>query len=539
MRPLLAPSHVGGCMRIDRRPQAPAPRLAGGRIRRRCAIVGIGTSAVASIGIGGPSLWTDEVATRNAVSRGLLQLGELVRHVDATHSAYYALMWAWARAVGTSPVALRSLSALFAGISAAEMVILAGLLWPERPQLEWWVGIVFGLAPTTTSMALEARSYALTCCLAAYSAIALVLALRREDRRGWARYAVATLAVGIVFAPAFSLVLAHGTALAWSGWERGRRAELSPRTASGRAMRAWAPWAVGILAVGAPWMWWVQRVGRLAGQLDWLETPDLGDLLRQVALRQWFRGSTLLGLGCWALLAWAWLRGRRSARGRGGQPLRRRPLHFRLVPARLALAWMGVPTLLMIAVTYAITPMYTPRYLIFATPGLSLLLAPVLERQRPRPVRTMAVLAALALLVPGFRAERGPYAKDGADWKTAATVLRTHARSGEPIVFLPDSGAQRDPRRALEAYPASFAGLRDVGLVATATARRGLWGVGASGSVAARRTEGSARTWVLVRRDRIGAAHVRGLFAGRSVRLVWQGPSSTLYEVEASRGAAG
>jgi mannosyltransferase len=114
------------------------------------------------------SIWSDEAATIVLVHRGL---GGLLSHISSSETTpplYFVLVWAWTKVFGTGVFAYRSLSAL-AGTLTIPVVYLAGR-WIS-PRVGVWAAALTTVNPAMYYYSQEARSYAL---LILFSAAALV-----------------------------------------------------------------------------------------------------------------------------------------------------------------------------------------------------------------------------------------------------------------------------------------------------------------------------------------------------------------------------
>ncbi|HEX7244540.1 MAG TPA: glycosyltransferase family 39 protein [Solirubrobacterales bacterium] len=153
-------------------------------------IVALGAAMrFASLGV--QSFHHDEVITAMRVIPGsFADMLRAVRDSESNPPLYYALAWAWAKAFGTGEFGLRSLSALFglatvpiayclgAELSSRRAGLIAAALVAVNPMLIWY--------------SQEARSYAVLVFFCAVSLLFFVRALRTEDGRDLALWALAS-----------------------------------------------------------------------------------------------------------------------------------------------------------------------------------------------------------------------------------------------------------------------------------------------------------------------------------------------------------
>lgn len=463
--------------------------------------------------IASPSLWRDEAATISGSQRPIGAIMDLITHQDAVHGFYYLIMHAVIAAGGISATTLRLPSliamALTAGLTGVLGRRLAGQTGLPAPAA---IGLLGGLAlvaiPLTTRYAQEARPYALASLFAVLATYLLVRAGAAGRWSWWAGYAAAVVLTGLFNLFALLLVLAHGLSLAWArrrvadDSERKRKPEPEPEPGPGAGQgpgaserAGWWRWLGACVLAGVLLAPLAVLSVRQSGQLSWVTRPDpstVASLLRD------FAGSDL-ALPFVALLAvLGCVAGPGLRRGRG------------LSLAVVAVPWLVLPPVLLLAISLA-DPLYVERYVVFCLPALSLLVAAGLvwlvrltadaaARRGLGGQRALAVAAlpsallavvVLAALVSPQLAIRKPTARAD-DLRAVSAVLAAHERPGDAILYLP-----WDTAVVGMAYPAPFAGLRDIGLGTSPIASATLRGLPARRSVLAARLRTVRRVWTV------------------------------------------
>jgi mannosyltransferase len=390
-----------------------------------------------AIGVGGggrPSFWGDEAATVTAASRSSGQLWTLLGHIDAVHGLYYLLMNAWCQVVPLTEFSLRVPSSLLIGLAAAGVVVHGRQLSARSFGLS--AGVVFALLPVTTWAAVEARSPALSICTAAWLTVLCVVAVRQDRVSTWACYSALLTLTGMANLFAFLIVLPHAVLV--RGLAGNRRALTAWVTSSGAAMLATLPFVVLILHQKSQ-IGWVPPVGpgtlgqivgdqyfpavysdaaRASGRPDQEVTAEMA----HAAIHAWTLVLPFV-FAVLVLVVWA-VRNRRTAGAVVGD-------NIRLI-VRTGFAWILGPTTVLVIYSVVRDPVYVPRYLSFTVCGIALLLATcvvVVGRSRRRIAVILAVLALAA--VPNYVAQRGPYAKFGADYSMVAGVIAANAQKGD------------------------------------------------------------------------------------------------------------
>jgi mannosyltransferase len=451
-----------------------------------------------------PSIWSDESASISAARRSLPDLWRMLGTIDLVHGLYYAVLHVWISVFGASGFSIRVPSAIAVGLAGACVYGLGARLADRRVAVA--AVAVFAVLPRAFWAGAEARPYALTALLAAAATLALLAALA-GSARAWPVYGVllllgilANLYVGLLLGAHLLSVLALHRA----------------------AVRRWAVTAGAAAVVALPFL------GAAYGQAGQLGDRSLGpgQLVRNVVVNQFFLGDTptpttssaglrdgglwlpaavLLALAGWALMAWA-------ARTRS-------PVAVWTVP------WIVVPTAVIGLYSLVVSPMYSPRYLTFATPAVALLLATALLERR-------VVAAALAVLaVPVLVSQRQEDGKNGTDWSAVAAYVRDHAEPGDAVYFaprydVPDRTVGQTTRGIAVAYPGDFAGLRDLTLLRTPAEAGNLVGESRRITDSAGQLAGADTVWVIRRTDWARAAADDRFLAqqGLTGTTVWRGP---------------
>jgi mannosyltransferase len=262
-----------------------------------------------------PVLTSDE-----AFSWRLIQypVPELLRRaaLDVHPPLYYLLLDAWATVWGTSPLALRGLSALL-GVLAVAMAY--GLCLeasrlddhggsPERARRgAVLAAVLVAIQAASVAHGRTARMYALAVLLAGVTSWLLLRALRAGagERRWWAAYGVAVAAFCATHYYALFTVAAQGIfVMALSG----ARSEAGPRR--------WRFAAALTLAAAlfSPWLPVLARQAEHVREMYWIPAPSLSSL--GLSFVQWGAGAELNAgtplpwlLALALILAWGWRRG--------------------------------------------------------------------------------------------------------------------------------------------------------------------------------------------------------------------------------------
>jgi len=382
-----------GPLRIAR--VQPLERVRAGRFDP--AMVAVFAIAVSAAGAARPSLWFDEAATITASTRSVPELWRLLHNIDAVHGLYYLVMHGWFAIFPATEFWSRLSSCLAVGIAAAGVVVVGKQLSTRTVGV--CAGVVFAILPRITWAGIEARSYALTAAAAVWLTVLVISAARRNTAALWVLYAPALMVSTLLNVFVVLMVLVHAVVVAVVAKNR-------------VAVVRWAAAAtVAALAV-APFLTFCRTQ---IAQVRWISPIQLGTFV-EIVQEQYFDHSLGFALLAGVVLAAplvmrrAWQTGNRHL-------------------AAIAVAWIVLPTAVLLLYSMVQQPIYYPRYLCYTSPGMALLLAVCMTTLFRTRERVTAVVAAFALAAtPNYLLEqRGPYAKEGMDFSQVADVITAHA----------------------------------------------------------------------------------------------------------------
>lgn len=430
-----------------------SPRLARVQQRERVragrfdpAIVAVFAAVVCAAGAARPSLWFDEAATISASTRSVPELWRLVHNIDAVHGLYYLVMHGWFTVFPATEFWSRLSSCLAVGIAAAGVVVVAKQFSTRTVAV--CAGVVFAILPRVTWAGIEARSYALTAAAAVWLTVLVVAAARRNAAALWPLYGLALVVSTLLNVFVVLMVLVHAVVV--------------PVVASKRATVVW--WAatstVAVLVL-APFLAFCRSQ---IAQVRWISPIDAGTVL-DIAKEQYFDHSVSFAVLTAVVLAAVLVARRQWAPGN-------RQL------AAVAVAWIVLPTAVLLLYSVVQQPIYYPRYLCFTSPAIAVLIAVCTVALFRTRERVTAVLAAFALAAtPNYLLnQRGPYAKEGMDFSQVADVITAHAAPGDCLILDNTTAWKPGPIRPLTAArPAAYEKLVDPGRGLQGPQRNRLW----------------------------------------------------------------
>jgi mannosyltransferase len=449
-------------------------------------IIGLLGAAVSLAVAGRPSFWYDEAATISAAySRSLSQLWQMLGNVDAVHGLYYLLMHGWFELFPPTEFWSRTPSGLAVGGAAAGVVVL-GKQFSSRT-VGVASGVICALLPRATWAGIEARPYAMSMMAAVWLGVLLVHAARRDNSRAWMSYGV-VLAVSILLDVYLVLLsLVHfGFIVAFR-----RRRTVVVR---------FGITSVLVLGAAAPF---VAVVASQAHQISWI-TPIGRRTIEDVAVQQYFDRNPLFMVASALVVVTAigmWLfTSRRLADGD-------RQL---LV---LAIAWLAIPTGLIVLWSAFAHSIYTPRYLCFTAPAVALILGVCIAALARSPWIT-AVLVGLFVLIaaPNYAVvQRGPYAKYGMDYSNVADLIAAKAAPGDCLLVNDTVTFHPAPMRPLmAARPDAYRKLVDLSLWQRATDHNAIFDTNLIPEAVAGPLAHCSVLWVITQADNSRPDHEHG-----------------------------
>lgn len=408
------------------------------------------TLTLCVIGLTGPGLWADELATWGITSVSWAELRRQLDGTDATIGPYYVLIRLWTSVFGDSDFSLR-LPSVLAMAGAAAIIGLIGIrLGSHRAGL--LAGLTFAILPITTRFGQEARPYALATLAAAAATFLLVRMLERFTLGIALAYSAAVAALGAMHLVALLMLAAHGLAVL-----------LIKR----KLLWRWTPSALTGLIPLIP----IILIGRQqqGNQIGWIPFTDLQQI---EAYGLEFFGGALIGGAVLALGMAA------VSRERG---------------AVVAISLGVVPVALLMALG-SVAHLWQQRYVLYTIVGWAVLVGLLLaKRGLLAAIATMAALAVLA--VPGQVAVRKP-AYRYQDTKAVVSLIEREYQPGDGIVYgLKDRGPGVLNRDIIAHYlPADR---RPVDLLVDRPMRTDGWMVASEHPDVAARLGATRRVWVL------------------------------------------
>ena len=446
-------------------------------------IVGVLAAAVSLGGAGRPSFWYDEAATISAsYSRSLGQLWQMLSNVDAVHGLYYMLMHGWFKLLPPTEFWSRAPSGLAVGGAAAGVVVLGKQFSSRTVAVS--SGIICGILPRATWAGIEARPYAFSMMAAVWLTVLLVHAARRDNAWLWLSYGI-VLATSILLDVYLALMLlAHAAFLCL--YRHGRTVLVRFAITSVLAGCAVTPFVVETIGQ-AHQIIWVSPIGRRT--------------IEDVAIQQYFERSPPFMLVSALVVATAIVLWRFTS--------------TQLVQAdrqllTVAIAWLVIPTALILGWSALVHPIYTPRYLCFTAPAIALVLGVCIGALAVTRWAATAIVSVLALAAaPNYLlTQRSPYAKYDMDYSQVADLITAKAAPGDCLLVNDTVTFMPAPMRPLmAARPDAYRKLIDLSLWQRATDRNDVFDTNLIPEASAGPLSDCHVVWIITEADKSRPAH--------------------------------
>jgi mannosyltransferase len=446
-------------------------------------IVGVLAAAVSLGGAGRPSFWYDEAATISAsYSRSLGQLWQMLSNVDAVHGLYYMLMHGWFTLLPPTEFWSRTPSGLAVGGAAAGVVVLGRQFSSRTVAVS--SGVICAVLPRATWAGAEARPYALSMMAAVWLTVLLVHAARRDNAWAWLSYGI-VLATSILLDIYLALmVLAHIAFLCLCRHSR----PVLVRFATTSVLAGCAVTPFVVKAVGqAHQIIWIAPVGRRT--------------IEDVVVQQYFERSPPFMIVSALVVATAIVVWRFTS--------------AQLVQADrqlliVAIAWLVLPTAVILGWSALVHPIYTPRYLCFTAPAMALVLGVCVGALAVTPWAATAIVSVFALAAaPNYLlTQRSPYAKYDMDYSQVADLIAAKAAPGDCLLVNDTVSFMPAPMRPLmAARPDAYRKLVDLSLWQRATDRNDVFDTNLIPEASAGPLSNCHVVWIITEADKSRPAH--------------------------------
>jgi len=350
--------------------------------------------------------------------------------------AYLTAEYLWAHTAGASVHSIRLLSVLFGVLSILFVYLVASELFGQPTGL--LSAGVAAVSMTHIYYSQEIRAYALAMMLSGLSAYSFVKLLHRGGRRWWLLHLAVNALLPLTHLMAAFMLLAEGLALLALRWRR-----------PGRIIA----WGMANACACLPVLLWLVTLdlGFADRSTSWV--PDLSPLAFLGALPffagAWTRWSLMgryatyspldtaatvaLAAVAYAALVWAvwWaLSAGRSTHSGHGDATRLSGGGGML----FILAWLLVPPLALLALSYLWRPCYVERYVLYSALPFAIVLGAAVGQASKRPAQ-LAVAALLVVLYAHSLARVGGPLRP--DWQGVAQHVHDRGLEGDLVFIRP------------------------------------------------------------------------------------------------------
>lgn len=326
------------------------------------------------------NLWRDEAFSFLLAQNSIINI-LLLTAKDFTPPLYYILLHIWMGIFGSSEISMRSISLLFFVATAYYVYdILTEICHIQKKKAFFYLLLIF-LNPILTYYAFEARAYAMV----TFFATAASYAFYTEKKRLYWIMSIFGLYTHYFM---IFILLAHAV---FEIIKNRKRSHLY-----NKAIQI----AIPVIA-WLPWMGYMISQRSIVGQSFWISKPHWYDIFTVIGLlytgHEWSFTPLVNGITMFL-----------SAFMIGGILYlflqRKHLIKKNILPFYYFLLWGLVPPLFVFLLSFVSTPLYIPRYLVLATPGILLAIIFILEHV-PTRVRqaSLAVLFIITLMYQQYQ----------------------------------------------------------------------------------------------------------------------------------------
>ncbi|MGA8331000.1 MAG: hypothetical protein WB777_17130, partial [Mycobacterium sp.] len=240
-----------------------------------------------------------------------------------------------------------------------------------------------------------------------------------------------------------------------------------------------------------------------AHQISWI-APIGHRTIEDVTVQQYFERSPAFALLSALVIAAAivvWLRTSAQLTDSARQLL------------TLAIAWLLIPTAVIVVWSAFVHPIYTPRYLAFTAPAMALVLGICIAAVGSRPWAAVLLIGLFTVAAaPNYvLAQRNPYAKYGMDYSQVADLVGAKAAPGDCLLVNDTVTFMPAPMRPLlAARPDAYRKLVDLTLWQRATDRNDVFDTNLIPEVVAKPLSRCGVVWIITQADKSMPARQQG-----------------------------
>jgi mannosyltransferase len=179
----------------------------------------------------------------------------------------------------------------------------------------------------------------------------------------------------------------------------------------------------------------------------------------------------------------------------------------------VAIAWLVMPTAVIVAWSAWSHPIYTPRYLSFTAPAVAVILGVCIGALAVKPWVAPAIVSVFVLAAaPNYvLVQRAPYAKYGMDYSQVADLITAKATPGDCLLVNDTVTFMPAPMRPLlAARPDAYTKLIDLSLWQRATERNDVFDTNLIPEVIAGPLSNCRVVWIITQADPSAPAHEQG-----------------------------
>ncbi len=373
----------------------------------------------------GESYWFDETMSLYFSQQDLGSILNPPSYEAHIPPLYYLMLHFWIGLFGTSEFAVRSLSAIFGGLSIFALYKLGKYLFNVKIAI--YSSFIMAISIFQIYFSQEARMYSLLTLTTLLSIFFFVKSLNENRPRFWVSYIIASIlmlyshAYGI-----FILILQFFCLLVYYRHEKGVFKKIF--TAFSLITVGFFPWLIKLLDV-------TPYVLEGSSAIGWIPQPDIILILGTIVV---FCNSSVVslivfGYSIRSIFTLSSLKRRFTNSSFLESLIRIKACVFDSSKFSVTFCsmWIGIPIILVLLISFMFQPIYLPKYLILVSPAFYLLVSKGLVNKNLK----LRYILLLILLIDSAVIAYSYYTNPNKEqWREAVFYVQEHETAGDLII---------------------------------------------------------------------------------------------------------
>lgn len=375
--------------------------------------------------LGGESYWFDETMSLYFSQQDIGSIFNPPAYETHIPPLYYLLLHFWIGLFGTSEFAVRSLSAIFGGLSIFALYKLGKTLFNVK--IAVYSSLIFSVSIFQIYFSQEARMYSLLTLTTLLSIFFFVKSLNENRPRFWVSYIIASILM--LYSHAYGIFILIFQFLCLLVYYRHKRGCFKNCfIAFSLVTLGFLPWVIKLFDV-------TPYVLEGSSAIGWIPQPDLILILGTIVV---FCNSSVVslivfGYSIRSIFTLSSLKKRFASSSFFGSLKRIKACVFDSSKFSITFCfmWIGIPIILALLISLMFQPIYLPKYLILVTPAFYLLVSRGLANKNLK----LRYMLLLVLIIDSAVVSYSFYTNSNKEqWREAALFVQEREAAGDLII---------------------------------------------------------------------------------------------------------